>query len=522
MPEDSSGLAHGRRADRRPVRIPAPWPRFRSPAPPRCPAGTTEWIPSSARTTTRRSNAETAMRIPVRSRVVKTECTRNASRARCCSRRSSRAGPAQPAPERGDDPRRQRAGEQPAGHDQQHPGGPGDPERANWSIAAATAAAANPAECRALPEGDLVVVRARQRERHDLAAGMAFGLRHRGADRGGLFAAVMPGRKVARGRCLHGTDSSALRPAGGPAWRRAIAATSLTGIGAVPRLDRPDSGLPYPCPVESSPSCCSPSVSPVHWPRRRPPRSSSSWRSATASPKATATPRAWVAATRAASSAGCVRRATTPSSRTTEWAARRRRAGSRESTPCWPAAATTSSSWRARTTSPGARASRPIAFNLDEMAARAEALDIIVVHATVIPRIPTAPADASNAATSALAQRLRDDGRGVPPGRGRPVHPLRGPARRLRELLLLRSGGRSTSSGTRTPTATSRSRASSSRPCCRCSTLPSSRSFRRPGPVGAGQLAAFGVDGAADRTVRARRMGLRRRRLRRALRRPTI
>lgn len=51
-----------------------------------------------------------------------------------------------------------------------------------------------------------------------------------------------------------------------------------------------------------------------------------------------------------------------------------------------------------------------IAFNLGEMAARAEALDIIVVHATVIPRVPTAPADASNAATSALAQALREMG----------------------------------------------------------------------------------------------------------------
>ncbi len=51
-----------------------------------------------------------------------------------------------------------------------------------------------------------------------------------------------------------------------------------------------------------------------------------------------------------------------------------------------------------------------VAFNLGEMAARAEALDIIAVHATVIPRIPTAPADASNAATAALAQRLREMG----------------------------------------------------------------------------------------------------------------
>lgn len=51
-----------------------------------------------------------------------------------------------------------------------------------------------------------------------------------------------------------------------------------------------------------------------------------------------------------------------------------------------------------------------IAFNLGEMAARAEALDMIAVHGTVIPRIPTAPADASNSATSALAQRIREMG----------------------------------------------------------------------------------------------------------------
>ena len=51
-----------------------------------------------------------------------------------------------------------------------------------------------------------------------------------------------------------------------------------------------------------------------------------------------------------------------------------------------------------------------IAFNLREMAERAEALDIIAVHATVIPRIPTAPVDSSNAATSALALAIREMG----------------------------------------------------------------------------------------------------------------
>ncbi len=51
-----------------------------------------------------------------------------------------------------------------------------------------------------------------------------------------------------------------------------------------------------------------------------------------------------------------------------------------------------------------------IRFNLDEMASRAEALGMIAVHATVIPRIPTAPVDADNSATSALALAIRNLG----------------------------------------------------------------------------------------------------------------
>ena len=51
-----------------------------------------------------------------------------------------------------------------------------------------------------------------------------------------------------------------------------------------------------------------------------------------------------------------------------------------------------------------------IRFNLDEMASRAEALGMIAVHASVIPRVPTAPADSSNAATSALALAIREMG----------------------------------------------------------------------------------------------------------------
>jgi lysophospholipase L1-like esterase len=51
-----------------------------------------------------------------------------------------------------------------------------------------------------------------------------------------------------------------------------------------------------------------------------------------------------------------------------------------------------------------------IRFNLDEMASRAEALGMIVVHASVIPRIPTAPVDADNSATSALALAIRTMG----------------------------------------------------------------------------------------------------------------
>jgi lysophospholipase L1-like esterase len=51
-----------------------------------------------------------------------------------------------------------------------------------------------------------------------------------------------------------------------------------------------------------------------------------------------------------------------------------------------------------------------IGFNLDEMASRAEALGFIAVHATVIPRIPTAPVDGDNARTSALATDLLELG----------------------------------------------------------------------------------------------------------------
>lgn len=51
-----------------------------------------------------------------------------------------------------------------------------------------------------------------------------------------------------------------------------------------------------------------------------------------------------------------------------------------------------------------------IRFNLDEMASRAEALGMVAVHATVIPRIPTAPVDSDNSATSALALAIRTMG----------------------------------------------------------------------------------------------------------------
>ncbi|MEO8276074.1 MAG: GDSL-type esterase/lipase family protein [Thermoanaerobaculia bacterium] len=48
-----------------------------------------------------------------------------------------------------------------------------------------------------------------------------------------------------------------------------------------------------------------------------------------------------------------------------------------------------------------------IRFNLNEMATRAEALGMVAVHATPIPRIPTALVDADNTATAALAATLR-------------------------------------------------------------------------------------------------------------------
>lgn len=51
-----------------------------------------------------------------------------------------------------------------------------------------------------------------------------------------------------------------------------------------------------------------------------------------------------------------------------------------------------------------------ILFNLDTMARRAETLGIIPVHGTLIPRIPEAPVDSSNAKTAAVAAGLRDLG----------------------------------------------------------------------------------------------------------------
>ncbi len=48
-----------------------------------------------------------------------------------------------------------------------------------------------------------------------------------------------------------------------------------------------------------------------------------------------------------------------------------------------------------------------ITFNLNEMAARAEALGIIAVHATVIPRFPAATVDADNSTNSDFARSIR-------------------------------------------------------------------------------------------------------------------
>ena len=161
-----------------------------------------------------------------------------------------------------------------------------------------------------------------------------------------------------------------------------------------------------------------------------------------------------------------------------------------------------------------------IRFNLDEMAGRAEALGIIAVHASVIPRVPTAPADASNAATSALALAIRTMGEVATPCGRRSVHPLRGPPGSVRQLLLLRSGGDRHRRPSQHRRLLSRSRVSFSKRCCRCSKPPSSRSKPPPGPLQAGWLLAFGVSGNALDAVRARRMGLRRRRLRSHHRRP--
>ena len=51
-----------------------------------------------------------------------------------------------------------------------------------------------------------------------------------------------------------------------------------------------------------------------------------------------------------------------------------------------------------------------IRFNLDEMATRAETLGMIAVHATVIPRIPTAPVDPDNSRTSLVAEAILELG----------------------------------------------------------------------------------------------------------------
>jgi lysophospholipase L1-like esterase len=51
-----------------------------------------------------------------------------------------------------------------------------------------------------------------------------------------------------------------------------------------------------------------------------------------------------------------------------------------------------------------------IRFNLDQMATRAEDLGMVAVHASVIPRVPTAPTDSSNSRTSALAEAVLELG----------------------------------------------------------------------------------------------------------------
>ena len=51
-----------------------------------------------------------------------------------------------------------------------------------------------------------------------------------------------------------------------------------------------------------------------------------------------------------------------------------------------------------------------IRHNLDEMATRAEELGMVAVHATVIPRIPTAPVDSSNGRTSLVADAVLELG----------------------------------------------------------------------------------------------------------------
>jgi lysophospholipase L1-like esterase len=51
-----------------------------------------------------------------------------------------------------------------------------------------------------------------------------------------------------------------------------------------------------------------------------------------------------------------------------------------------------------------------ISFNLNEMALRAEALGMTAVHATVIPRLPTAHTDSGNTRTAQLAQAIRELG----------------------------------------------------------------------------------------------------------------
>ncbi len=379
---------------------------------------------------------------------------------------------------------------------------------------AAPAAAANPTSAAPFQIGDLIVVRAGQRERHDLAAGMAFGLRHGVADGGGLG----------------GGDAG--RESGG-ACDRSLSGDSSAGrrhsrAELVDRDRRTSLDLCARNPAS-------------------PPMSSSTPPRLAARPRRRCRPRQRGSAANAQelvflafgdSITDGYGDTSNPGGgyppRLQRWL---RQQGYDAVVESHGVGGETTSAGLSRIDSVLAGGGdylllmegtndisrrvgvESIRFNLDEMASRAEALGMIAVHASVIPRIPTAPVDSDNSATSALAHAIRDMGADT----HRAVVDQFTLFESLPDLFdnyyYYDPDSRRSRRVTRTPTATSRSRVSSSRPSCRCSRLRRSRSCPPPARF---RLAPSPPSRRWQRrrAVRAGRVGLRRRRLRERLPRP--